>query len=143
MYKNVNCGNLALLLLLLLFSSCADDMLDPVNAVEILGVTPDKGIAEGDLVNFTVEVFYNLASHPTATLLIGFSTEKPNSMSLDLNTLVKISDSRGFHRFDFGRTVEKRGTEPFSIFAILAEYPYSNENFRPLSIDKYTIITAD
>jgi len=132
-----------ILLLLIIITGCADDMLDPVDTIEILSVTPDSGIAEGDLVNFTVEVFYNLAAKPNGILLVGFSTDKPNAMSLDLNTMVKVSDSRGFHRFDFGRTVETQGTEPFSIFAILAEHPYTNETFRPFSIDKYTIVTGD
>jgi hypothetical protein len=134
---------LLLCMLMWLFIGCAEDMLDPVDHVEIISLLPEKDIADGELVNFTMEVFYNLASSPTGTLFVAYNTGEPNRASLDLRTLHQVKDRRGYQQFQFGVTVHKWEKEPFIIYVTLAEDPFDYRRVRTFARDSYSITTKD
>lgn len=131
------------LIFLILLPACAEEMLDPVDKVEILSVSPEKDIADGELVNFTMEIFYNLASQPTATLFIGYNTGEPNSLHIDTRYTIQVKNKRGYHQFQFGTMVHKWEKEPFLIYVCLAEDPIDYTKIRTFSIDKYSIIPKE
>jgi len=132
-----------LFLFILFLSGCAREMLDPVDNVEIISLLPEKDIADGELVNFTMEVFYNLASAPTGTLIVAYSNGEPNGAGFDLRTLHQVKNSRGYHQFQFGTTVHKWENEPYFIYVTLAEDPFDYRSFRTFAIDKHSITTKD
>lgn len=143
MVKNLRVVKPIIFLFIFLLQGCAADMLDPVDNVEIISLLPEKDIADGELVNFTMEVFYNLASSPTGTLFVAYNTGEPNSAGIDLRTLHQVKNSRGYHQFQFGVTVHKWENEPFIIYVTLAEDPFDYKSFRTFARDMYSIVTKD
>ena len=131
--------------LLFIIQSCSKDQpapIDTTNKIKILSVTPTSGLTDGQQVNFTVTVSYNLYSKKTGTLMIGFNNGQTVNAAVMLTDADKIiSSGIGQHAFNVLATVKNWGTQgDFYVYVNLSEDPIPNSSWTPFANDYHTLI---
>src|SRR5204863_10107459 len=90
---------------------------DTVDKIKILSVTPNTGLTDGQTVNFTVKVSYNLYRQKTGTLMIGFNNGQNPGSAVMLPLANQIIDS-GSGESTFCASATTKSWGPFADFVV-------------------------
>ena len=109
--------------------------------IKILSVSPTSGLTNGQQVDFTVKVSYNLVSKQTGTLMIGFNNGADFVSAYMISNANKIINSgSGQHTFNVTTTVKNWGSlGDFFVYVNLSENPIPS-SWMPFATDRYTLI---
>lgn len=113
--------------------------------IKIVSATPSSTIIDGETVEFTVVVDYDLVSLEKGEIGIGFNngSNSIGAIMLDMDEYVDKGD--GQHTFIASTTVKDWGPEEdFIVFVKLSEADHTpNEPHFPVASDKYILIPKD
>ncbi len=127
----------------LLIAGCAGNPAAPPieeDFINITSVAPDSGLIDGVNTNFTVVVEYNLISHDTGLLMIGFNNgDEVGSYSMISNASHIVNKGSGKYTFNVNALTKNWGIQGnFSVYVNISEYPYPS-TWTPLDIDIYAL----
>ncbi|HEX2936767.1 MAG TPA: hypothetical protein VHO72_15535 [Bacteroidales bacterium] len=113
-----------------------------VDYIEITNVSPISGLVDNQLTNFTIKGQYNLSSHSTGILMIGFNNGNDVKACFMISAQEKIiNKGKGFFEFNVSALVKDWKTEgDFIVYINISPNPHES-SWKPYISKTYTIIS--
>lgn len=131
-----------IVVVLVLMTGCdgAPSIVDEEDFINIISVTPDSGLIDGVYTDFTVVVEYNLVSHDTGVLMIGFNNgDEIGTASMISNASHIVNKGSGKYTFNVNALTKNWGTQgDFLVYVNISEYPHPVP-WMALDFDNYVL----
>ena len=115
------------------------DWVEPADSINIVSVSPNSGLVDGDDYDFTVVVEYDLVTKDQGELDIGFNNGSDISKFRMLEEYQIVDQGNGQHTFNVSATAADWGVAgDFQVFVYICEYPHDTP-FYTLDVDFMTL----
>ena len=117
-----------------------DPTVPAIDSIEIISVSPNSGLVDGQDYDFVVDVQYVLVSLSQGELQIGFNNGSSiNSFIMITSADFVVNAGSGNHTFYVNTAVKDWGTSgDFQVYVNLSEYPHGT-TWIPLANDRQAL----